>query len=108
MSWGWQGGFKFFRADVDSEDYNFIFHLGSTGCEGTIGDISGCTQSNRAEVTIQNFDPRTDVIIVDAQTLFRGTNVSTNTEDTLSGCMSILGHETLPLRRMSSGLKLLT
>ena len=30
-----------------------------------------------------------DVIIVDAQTLFRDTNVSTNTEDTLSGCMSI-------------------
>ncbi len=89
MSWGWQGGFKFLRADVASEDYNFIFHLGSTGCEGTIGDISGCSQGNRAEVAIQNFDPRNDVIIIDAQTLFQGTDVSTNTEDTLSGCMSI-------------------
>ena len=60
-----------------------------TGCEGTIGDISGCSQANRAEVAIQNFDPRNDVIIIDAQTLFQGTDVSTNTEDTLSGCMSI-------------------
>ena len=89
MSWGWQGGFKFLRADVTSEEYSFIFHLGSIGCEGTIGDISGCSQANRAEVAVENFDPRSNVIIVDAQTLFQGTDVSTNTPDTLSGCMSI-------------------
>lgn len=88
MSWGWQGGFKFFRADVTSEDYSFIFHLGSTGCEGTIGDISGCSQSNRAEVVIPNFNPATDTVIVDTELLFQGTDVSQNTPDTLSGCMS--------------------
>ena len=88
MSWGWQGGFKFFRADVASEDYNFIFHLGSTGCEGTVGDVSGCSRSNRADVVIPNFNPATDTIIVDAEILFRETDVSQNTTDTLSGCMS--------------------
>ena len=88
MNWGWQGGFKFFRADVSSEDYTFIFHLGSTGCEGTIGNISGCSRSNRAEVVITNFNPRRDTILVDTELLFKETNVSQNTPDTLSGCMS--------------------
>ena len=76
------------RADVTSEDYDFIFHLGSTGCEGTIGDISGCSRTNRAEVAIPNFNPTTDTIIIDAEKLFKQTDVSKNTEDTLSGCMS--------------------
>lgn len=88
MSWGWQGGYKFLRADVSSSEYNFIFHLGSTGCEGTIGDISGCSRLNRAEVTLTNFNPATDTIIVDAALLFESTNVSQNTQDSLSGCMS--------------------
>ncbi|MEL7187830.1 MAG: MbnP family copper-binding protein, partial [Pseudomonadota bacterium] len=65
MHWHWRSGYKFLRAGVASEAGDTWIHLGSTGCEGTVGDISGCNGPNRVTVRLMDFDPGTDRIVVD-------------------------------------------
>lgn len=50
MHWGWQGGHKFFRADLMVDGQPRPVHLGSTGCVGTIGAIESCAHPNRFAV----------------------------------------------------------
>ncbi|MBT8098365.1 MAG: metallo-mystery pair system four-Cys motif protein [Gammaproteobacteria bacterium] len=69
MHWHWRGGYKFLRAGFRSTDDGYWLHLGSTGCKGTIRNITHCTAPNRVTVTLENFDPDEDVIIVDLQAL---------------------------------------
>lgn len=59
MDWSWQAGRKFLRLDgkecgdaVEDAPASVSLHLGSTGCEGEIGDISSCTYENRAYVEL--------------------------------------------------------
>lgn len=65
MHWDWQGGYKFFRLESRSGMVFHRLHLGSTGCDGTIGNISGCSRPNRAEVLLKNFDSSTASITLD-------------------------------------------
>jgi uncharacterized repeat protein (TIGR04052 family) len=55
MHWHWRGGYKFFRAGIRTADDSFWIHLGSTGCEGTIQNITGCAAPNRVEVRLEDF-----------------------------------------------------
>jgi uncharacterized repeat protein (TIGR04052 family) len=55
LHWGWQAGYKFLRFEGTVRDYAVRFHLGSTGCEGTIGNIKSCGRPNRAEIEISGF-----------------------------------------------------
>ncbi|MGI9204868.1 MAG: MbnP family copper-binding protein, partial [Woeseiaceae bacterium] len=50
MHWHWATGYKFLRAGIETKDDGFWIHLGSSLCEGTIGDIKGCRAPNRPEV----------------------------------------------------------
>jgi len=52
MHWSWQGGYKFFRLDGRQNAKPYKVHLGSTGCEGTFTQVSGCARENRAEITL--------------------------------------------------------
>lgn len=59
MHWSWQGGFKYFRLEglrrtTDGVEHPYKVHLGSTGCQGTIGNISSCTHNPIAAITLQN------------------------------------------------------
>lgn len=63
MHWTWQAGYKFIRLDYSrSEDFSAevaaTTHIGSTDCQGTIGDISGCDRPNRgyAQLELDPFD----------------------------------------------------
>ena len=74
MHWHWRGGYKFFRAGIRTADDSFWIHLGSTGCEGTIQNITGCTAPNRVEVRLEDFQQGDSVVIdlaalVSAETL---------------------------------------
>lgn len=69
MHWHWRSGYKFLRAGVMSEDGEVWLHLGSTGCEGTVGNISGCRSPNRVSVDLTGFDPETDRIAVNLSAL---------------------------------------
>lgn len=70
MHWHWRSGYKFLRAGVVTESDGFWIHLGSTGCEGTIRNISGCNRPNRVLVALSDFSPDADRIEVDLAALF--------------------------------------
>jgi len=70
MHWHWRAGYKFIRAGVSRGDKNAFVHFGSTECEGTIGNISGCAQPNRTAVELVDFDPSHHPVFVDVAALF--------------------------------------
>ncbi len=72
MHWHWASGYKFLRAGVETATDGFWIHLGSSRCEGTIGDIQGCRAANRPEVVIATFTPGQDHVTIDLGDLFSG------------------------------------
>jgi len=88
MHWNWQGGYKFIRFEADTGgDAGYRLHLGSTGCEGTIGNISACSQPNRPVIELDNFDPETNVVVYDLDAMLAGLDLTFNTPDSAPGCM---------------------
>jgi uncharacterized repeat protein (TIGR04052 family) len=85
MHWHWRSGYKFLRAGITTDAGNFWLHLGSTGCEGTVQNISSCRSPNRVLVEISDFSPGTDQIEIDLSALFL--NVDLNNGDR-SNCSS--------------------
>ena len=75
MHWHWRSGYKFLRAGVETADDGFWIHLGSTGCEGTVGNITGCRSPNRVQVELGEFAPGSSEIIVDLEALLDGTDL---------------------------------
>ena len=69
MHWHWRGGYKFLRAGVATAEGSYWVHLGSTGCEGTIGSISSCRAPNRVSVLLENFRPGSNTVIIDLSKL---------------------------------------
>ncbi|MCA9564919.1 MAG: metallo-mystery pair system four-Cys motif protein, partial [Myxococcales bacterium] len=65
MHWGWQAGYKFLRVDWSNGQANFRVHLGSTGCQGTMGNISSCDRENRPQIEFADFDPALDTVVFD-------------------------------------------
>lgn len=65
MHWHWRGGYKFLRAGVRTANDGFWVHLGSTGCKGTIQNISACAAPNRVNVRLDDFVPGRDIIAID-------------------------------------------
>lgn len=88
MHWGWQGGYKFLRFEGVTDNAAFRFHLGSTGCEGTIGHITNCSRPNRAPVRLSGFVPGTHRVQIDLAKLLP-TDVADGVQREQShGCMS--------------------
>jgi len=73
MHWHWRSGYKFLRAGLVSGTDGFWIHLGSTGCEGTVGNITACRQPNRARIELADFVPGQDTVVVDFSALLEGT-----------------------------------
>ncbi len=71
MHWHWRGGYKFIRAGIKNDNDSFWLHLGSTGCEGTIRNITGCGSPNRVTVRIDNYQPG-DPVQIDLARLVDG------------------------------------
>ncbi|MEM9335238.1 MAG: MbnP family copper-binding protein [Pseudomonadota bacterium] len=72
MHWHWRSGYKFLRAGIDTDDDGFWLHLGSTGCEGTTGNITGCTQPNRITLELDGFVAGRTAAVVHLEQLFHG------------------------------------
>lgn len=90
MYWGWNGGYKFFRLDGATTGLaeGFFVHLGDTACEGDgRGNITGCAQDNRAEITLMGFDPDTQSVAVDVGALLSENDMDANGGGP-PGCMS--------------------
>ena len=71
MHWHWRGGYKFLRAGIRNKSDSFWLHLGSTGCEGTIRNITGCSAPNRVTVRIENYQPG-ETVNIDLASLVTG------------------------------------
>ncbi|MDX1509117.1 MAG: metallo-mystery pair system four-Cys motif protein [Woeseiaceae bacterium] len=84
MHWHWRSGYKFLRAGVGSVDDGFWLHLGSAGCEGTVGAISGCKFPNRMSVTLADYTPG-DTVVVDVGALARAADLG---DAAVSDCVS--------------------
>ena len=95
MFWVWQSGYKFLRvdmvADVGGETVPWFIHLGSTGCVSdapTAAPATECAHSNRATVSLTDFDVDSSVIVADLGALLADVDIATNTPDSPPGCMS--------------------
>ena len=72
MHWHWRSGYKFLRAGAVLSGEPVSLHLGSTGCEGTVGDIIACSAANRLRVRFADFDAERDTITIDMARLLNG------------------------------------
>ena len=79
MHWHWRAGYKFLRAGLKTEDDGFWIHVGSTGCEGTVHDISSCRSPNRVIVRLADFNPEQDAVVIDLYALLSNTNLDDGT-----------------------------
>lgn len=76
MHWHWRSGYKFLSAGVRTVDDGFWIHVGSTGCEGTVRNISGCSSANRIAVHLPDFDVASDIVAVDLNALLATTDLT--------------------------------
>jgi uncharacterized repeat protein (TIGR04052 family) len=63
MFWGWRGGHKFMRIELATQDDDWLFHLGSTGCKALSpvrAPKNECLHPNRVRISL----PFTDKISV--------------------------------------------
>ncbi|MEJ2128323.1 MAG: metallo-mystery pair system four-Cys motif protein [Woeseiaceae bacterium] len=76
MHWHWRSGYKFLRAGVRSADDGFWIHVGSTACKGTVQNITGCDRPNRVTVSLPDFVPGFDTVVIDLSELLAETNLA--------------------------------
>lgn len=76
MHWHWRSGYKFVRAGIAADEGGFWMHLGSSRCQGTIGDIQGCMSPNRPVVELDGFDPLKHRIVLDLGALFASASMT--------------------------------
>lgn len=75
MHWHWRSGYKFLRAGVSNADDAYWIHVGSTACDGTTRNITRCRSPNRIAVVLEQFDPASQVVVVDLDALLGGVDL---------------------------------
>jgi uncharacterized repeat protein (TIGR04052 family) len=96
MFWNWRGGYKFARIDFVPMNKSkggpkgWFLHLGSTMCKSSskTNAPTSCANSNRMNISFDNFDPKKDTIIIDPAPVVAEADLSTNAPKTSPGCMS--------------------
>ncbi|MEW6981419.1 MbnP family copper-binding protein [Colwelliaceae bacterium 6471] len=81
MFWVWQTGHKFMRLETQSEDDNWLFHLGSTGCGSASvmrAPKSECLYPNKVKVELE-FNLNKPAIVFDIAQLLKDTAMSSET-----------------------------
>ncbi|RBW52186.1 metallo-mystery pair system four-Cys motif protein [Marinobacter sp. F3R11] len=109
MTWNWQNGYKFMAIDVlptgeitrpadpDWTGTAWNFHLGSTGCEVVVSDLTDgvspepCAADNRVEVSLplSGYGPGAYAIAIDYAALVSGSNLNQDKGEK-AGCMSFV------------------
>ncbi len=94
LSWAWQFGYKFVKADGVVGGEGFNLHVGSTGCPGADFEqppTGPCVNPNLATIELTSFDPTVDTVVADVGAVLAGEDLTVNTADTAPGCMSFPG-----------------
>ena len=76
MHWHWRSGYKFLRAGIRTESDGFWIHVGSTGCEGTVGHIAECRSPNRIRIELAEFTPGESAVAIDLAALVEGIDLN--------------------------------
>jgi uncharacterized repeat protein (TIGR04052 family) len=89
MFWSWNLGYMFFKADLvtSGRPGGWFAHLGSTGCTSATPGSATCTEPNRVQVTLNDFDPTNRVVVIDLKQLLAASNVDAESGGA-PGCMS--------------------
>lgn len=85
MHWHWRSGYKFLRAGIRTDTDGTWIHTGSAGCEGTVGNITGCRFANRIDVFLPDFVPGESTVRIELAELFAGTDLD---DEQRSNCSS--------------------
>ena len=88
LFWTWESGYKFWRFDgrTAAAPEGFFFHLGSTGCEtDTDGAVTSCSAPNRLTITLDGFDPATNIVRIDLGALAAGVDLDSPDATCMSG-----------------------
>ena len=82
LSWGWLTGFRFSKIElvqISSGDApgNALLHVGSTACTGNAqaGTVK-CNKANRNQITLSDFAPEENHIVVDIAPIFAETDLT--------------------------------
>jgi uncharacterized repeat protein (TIGR04052 family) len=77
MQWNWQGGYKHMRIEGKFDSQPYVFHLGSTGCDGEpqSGGTTACSNNNRPTITLTEFNPDMQAVVIDVQALTEDTEL---------------------------------
>lgn len=87
LFWEWNSGYRFLRVDrAEGSDNNWLFHLGSSGCEAQDDGSRVCEQANRARIELADFDRDASVVTLDLAVLAGATDI-----DADGGCQSQVG-----------------
>jgi uncharacterized repeat protein (TIGR04052 family) len=86
MHWDWTEGYRFLRLDLAiSDDILVSTHLGSTACDADAhGDVQ-CKQSNRPAVTLDDFDPASQVVVLDLDVMLADWDLAQDAPDCIAG-----------------------
>lgn len=92
MFWNWNAGYKFVRLEMTTAGLpqGYSFHLGSTRCrpgDSRVNPATSCADPNRVQVSLEDFDPTTDRVVVDIASLFSEADID-QPGRTFAGCMS--------------------
>lgn len=82
MFWTWQTGYKFLRMEMASQNDEWIFHLGSTGCDSPSPvrpPRTACKNPNRASVELSGFSEKS-IIAVEIDKLLEGMDLVKHSE----------------------------
>ena len=92
MFWSWAAGYRYLRVDmITSANPSFVFHMGSSGCDGTPDDGFTCAYEHRAEIALDDFDPTREAVAIDLAALLARTDldfINDPDSDPIPGCMS--------------------
>jgi uncharacterized repeat protein (TIGR04052 family) len=99
MFWNWRGGYRFVRIDMVPTDKaengpkGWFLHLGSTLCKAASKTEapSACANPNNLSVTFAEFDPASNVVVIDPAPVVAEADLRINAADTSPGCMSFPG-----------------
>lgn len=86
LHWSWLEGYRFIRIELVREgDHPVSVHLGSGKCiEGAANAIK-CDAENRAAVTLQAFDPNSQIVALDLTALMSGSVLDSVAPDCIVG-----------------------
>jgi uncharacterized repeat protein (TIGR04052 family) len=105
--WSWQGGYKYARVDVATDDHpgGFFFHLGGTNCGGSPSEGFSCQYPNLARIELEASG--LSGIVVDAAKLFGEVDLAAQPDfetDFVPGCMAFSGDPECPAMFGALGL----